>query len=77
MGPLHRRRWGRAIETHVDGELPPGRTRAVLAHLADCPDCAGDEAFLRAVGASLRRLGRRRPADLAVARLRAEATRIG
>jgi len=49
------RRWERAVEQLVDGELSAQRVVAVHVHVRDCPDCAAQAAVMLAVRASLRR----------------------
>lgn len=60
----------RAVDAYLDGELLPERAAAVTAHLGECWGCSGHAEALRLMKPSLRRLGERRPSDLAVARLR-------
>ena len=51
-----------AMWPYLDGELPDRRHRAVVVHLASCPDCRGqfafNRAFLRAVRVSMRGMRR-------------------
>jgi anti-sigma factor RsiW len=77
MGRLHRARWGHTIQSYADDELNAVRAATVVHHLARCPDCTGDLEIVRRLKSSLGRLGDRRPPEIAVARLRAEASRIG
>ncbi|MEM9467432.1 MAG: zf-HC2 domain-containing protein [Actinomycetota bacterium] len=56
MGRLHQLRWGPLLELWLDGELAPDRVERVLAHLADCPDCAAEIETMARIKASLARL---------------------
>jgi len=47
------RRWARAVEAFVDGELVGSRHNLVREHVADCADCRYDAALLLAVRAAL------------------------
>jgi hypothetical protein len=54
------------LSAYLDGELAPGATTAVRAHLDDCPVCLAAERDLRALRGLLARLPRRpAPAGLA------------
>lgn len=64
------RRMRRAVAAYLDGELPFHAIAAVEAHLDECWGCSGDAETLRLMKRSLRRLGERRPTDLAAERLR-------
>lgn len=76
MGRLHRVRWGRSLETWVDGELEESRARCVDVHLEECEDCAAEVATLLRMKASIREArGGEGVAD-AVSRLMAEAQRL-
>ena len=63
-------RMRRAVDAYLDGELPPARAVAVEGHLDECWGCSGYADTVRLLKRSLQRLARRRPSDLAVARLR-------
>ena len=63
-------RMRRAVDAYLDGELPPARAVAIEGHLDECWGCSGYADTVRLVKRSLQRLARRRPSDLAVARLR-------
>ncbi|MGH9229928.1 MAG: zf-HC2 domain-containing protein [Acidimicrobiales bacterium] len=63
-------RMRRAVDAYLDGELPPARAVVVHVHLDECWGCSGYADTVRLMQRSLRRLGQRRPSDLAVARLR-------
>lgn len=49
----------------VDGELPAAERDAVMAHAADCPDCAGTRADLTALRRNLQQAREPAPARLA------------
>jgi anti-sigma factor RsiW len=74
---MHRARWGHSIQSFADGELGADRAVVVARHLAACADCSDDLERVRCLKASLAGLADRRPPDIAIARLRAEAARIG
>ena len=76
MGRLHRARWGHSIQRYADDELVGVSAERLLAHLAGCPGCTSELAVVQRLKASLARVGERRPPELAVTRLRAEASRI-
>jgi anti-sigma factor RsiW len=46
---IRRRHIQHLFSAYIDGDLSPARARAVEAHLADCPACAGEFAEWRAV----------------------------
>jgi hypothetical protein len=54
----------------VDGEAVDEQSRPTLiAHVDECEGCQDELGLLRALKASLQRIGRQRPTPLAVARL--------
>lgn len=70
MHALTHRRMRRAVGAYVDGELDAADTSAVTAHLDECWGCSGEADTLRLIKRSLRGRSVRRPADIALARLR-------
>lgn len=78
MRHLTHRRIRRDVEAYLDGELAsPDRTSQIEAHLDECPDCRDDVDVLQRMRCSLRRLAANRPTDLAAARVRRWARRLG
>ena len=65
------------IGAYLDGELTGARSRALARHLEECWDCNDIAHDLRLIRASLARMGRRSLPNLAVARLRRLAWRLG
>jgi anti-sigma factor RsiW len=70
MHALAHRRMRRAVDAYIDGELDAVEASAVTAHLDECWGCSGEAETLRLIKRSLRARTVRRPADLALARLR-------
>jgi anti-sigma factor RsiW len=68
------RRWRKAIDAYVDGELDPDVRAQVAAHVRRCWWCSEDVELTGMIKASLRQ--RRRVIPLSVARLRRFATRV-
>jgi len=48
-------RFARCLTAYADGELPPGKRRAVERHLATCPRCAAELDSIRASDRILRK----------------------
>lgn len=83
MRALHRRtrrppdcrQVARIMQAYLDGELPPGDTALVAAHLEDCERCGVDAEVYRRVKAAIGRL-RTAPDPDAVRRLRGYAQEL-
>ncbi|MEW6473843.1 MAG: zf-HC2 domain-containing protein [Actinomycetota bacterium] len=63
-------RLGRAVTRYADGELDAVAVRTLEAHLLECESCRQELATVRAIKASLRRIGNVEPPTLAATRLR-------
>ncbi|MGH9104532.1 MAG: zf-HC2 domain-containing protein [Acidimicrobiales bacterium] len=57
------------MEAYLDGEADPAFALVVRGHLDECWACSEDAEWLSLIKTALGRIGRRRPPDLAVARL--------
>jgi anti-sigma factor RsiW len=70
------RKMRKLVTAYVDGEIDPAGAAQVAAHLQQCWSCNSDVEQLCLIKASLRNLRARRPAAVAVARLRRWASEL-
>ena len=68
-GRVEHRSLQRTVEVYLDDEADPALAVAVRRHLDQCWGCSQDAEWLQLVKAALLRVGRRKPPELAVARL--------
>ncbi|MDA8354944.1 MAG: zf-HC2 domain-containing protein [Actinomycetota bacterium] len=76
MNRFEHRRLRQGVEAYLDGEADPALAVRVRRHLAECWSCSEDAEWLVLIKAVMARVGRRRPAELAVARLGRFATSL-